>query len=69
MDIEGAELDALRGAENSIRKFRPKLAISVYHKLDHYWEIAQFIDSLGLGYRFALRHFTIHAEESVLFAY
>jgi FkbM family methyltransferase len=69
MDIEGAELEALRGAERTIRRFRPKLAISVYHKLNDYWEIAQFIDSLGLGYRFALRHFTIHAEESVLFAY
>lgn len=69
MDIEGAELEALHGAENTIRKFRPKLAISVYHKLNDYWEIAQYIDSLGLGYQFALRHFTIHAEESVLFAY
>jgi FkbM family methyltransferase len=69
MDIEGAELESLRGAEITIRKFRPKLAISVYHKLNDVWEIPQYIDSLGLGYRFALRHFTIHAEETVLFAY
>ncbi|MCM3906134.1 MAG: FkbM family methyltransferase [Pyrinomonadaceae bacterium] len=69
MDIEGAELESLRGAENTIRQFRPKLAISVYHKLNDLWEIPQYIDSLGLGYRFALRHFTIHAEETLLFAY
>jgi FkbM family methyltransferase len=69
MDIEGAELEALRGAQDTIRRFRPKLAISVYHKLSDFWEIPQYIDSLGLGYKFALRHFTIHAEESVLFAY
>jgi FkbM family methyltransferase len=69
MDIEGAELESLRGAENTIRQFRPKLAISVYHKLNDLWEIPKYIDSLGLGYRFALRHFTIHAEETVLFAY
>ena len=69
MDIEGAELESLRGAENTIRQFRPKLAISVYHKFNDLWEVPQYIDSLGLGYRFALRHFTIHAEETVLFAY
>lgn len=68
MDIEGAELEALKGAEAVIRRFRPKLAISVYHRLPDFWEIAQWIDGLGLGYRFHLRHFTIHAEETVLFA-
>ncbi|MFZ5502772.1 MAG: FkbM family methyltransferase [Pseudomonadota bacterium] len=69
MDIEGAELESLRGAENTIRQFRPRLAICVYHKLNDFWEIPQYLDSLGLGYRFSLRHFTIHAEETVLFAY
>lgn len=69
MDIEGAELEALKGAENTIRQFRPKLAISVYHKFEDFWTIPKYIDSLGLGYRFSLRHFTIHQEETVLFAY
>lgn len=69
MDIEGAELQSLKGAEQSIRKYRPKLAISIYHKPDDFWTIPQYIEGLGLGYRFALRHFTIHQEETVLFAY
>lgn len=69
MDIEGAELDALHGAETVIRRYRPKLAISVYHRLDHFWQIARWIDGLGLGYRFHLEHFTIHAEETMLFAH
>ncbi len=68
MDIEGAELEALKGAQESIRKHRPKLAISVYHYLHDFWCIPQWIDSLGLDYRFALRHFSLHAEETVLFA-
>lgn len=69
MDIEGAELKALMGAEKSIRKFRPKLAISIYHKPEDFWTIPQYLNGLGLGYRFALRHFTIHQEETVLFAF
>lgn len=68
MDIEGAELEALKGAAETIRRHRPKLAISVYHRLEDFWEISRWIEQLGLGYRFYLRHYTIHAEETVLFA-
>lgn len=68
MDIEGAELNALRGAEQTLKKSRPKLAIAVYHRLDDFWTIPQYLDELGLGYQFYLRHFTIHTEETVMFA-
>lgn len=68
MDIEGAELEALKGSEKVLRQFKPKLAITVYHNFKDFWEIPQYLDSLGLGYSFYLRHFTIHAEETVLFA-
>jgi FkbM family methyltransferase len=68
MDIEGSELKALQGAVNTIRKDRPKLAISIYHQLSDFVEIAEFLISLNLGYRFYIRHYTIHAEETILFA-
>ena len=68
MDIEAAELNALKGAEQTIRRFKPKLAITVYHSIKDFWEIPEWLDRLGLGYKFYLRHFTIHAEETVLFA-
>lgn len=68
MDIEGAELEALKGAEATIRQYRPKLAVSVYHNLEDFWVIPGWIDALGLNYRFYLRHFTVHAEETILFA-
>ena len=51
-----------------LHHFKPKLAITVYHSLEDFWEIPRWIDGLGLGYKFYLRHFTIHAEETVLFA-
>jgi FkbM family methyltransferase len=34
MDVEGAEVRALRGAEESIRRFRPAFAIASYHQVD-----------------------------------
>jgi FkbM family methyltransferase len=68
MDIEGAEPEALRGAEQTIRKHHPKLAISVYHDPNHFASIPGWLDSLDLGYRLYLDHFTIHSEETVLFA-
>jgi FkbM family methyltransferase len=67
MDIEGAELAALHGAESSIRKHRPKLAISVYHSIEDMDAIPRYLAGLGLGYRFYLDHHTIYENETVLF--
>lgn len=68
MDIEGAELDALRGATKTLQRFKPKLAICLYHRLSDIHEIPWLIDQLDLGYRLHIRHFTIHSTETVLFA-
>src|SRR5437867_3661050 len=68
MDIEGSELSALRGAESSIRRWRPKLAISLYHRPEDFFSIPSWIDSLDIGYRLFLDHYSIHHEETVLYA-
>jgi FkbM family methyltransferase len=68
MDIEGGELEALRGAEGTLRRQRPDLAISVYHRLQDFAEIPEYLASLNLGYRFFLGHATIFESETVLFA-
>ncbi len=68
LDIEGAEYAALLGAGETLRRFRPKLAISVYHALEDLYRVLLHVDSLKLGYAFALDHYTIHHEETVLFA-
>ena len=68
MDIEGAELRALQGADETMRAFKPRLAISLYHKKDDFIVIPDYLDKLDLGYEFFLDHFTIHSWETVLFA-
>ena len=68
LDIEGSELMALRGAESSLKRWHPKLAISLYHRPEDFFAIPLWLDSLECGYRFFLDHYTIHQEETVLYA-
>ena len=68
LDIEGAELNALKGAVTTISKFKPKLAIALYHNTKDFESIPRFLNDLGLGYKFYLSHATIHSEETMLFA-
>lgn len=68
MDIEGAELKALEGAKNIIKRDRPKLAICVYHKKEDLITIPQYINSIADGYKFYLRAHMEIASEVVLYA-
>lgn len=68
MDIEGAEMNALKGAIHSITTFRPTLAIAIYHQISDFVNVMKFINNLNLGYQFYLGHYTINAQETILFA-
>ena len=68
MDIEGAEREALRGAADTIRRFKPRLAISAYHRLDDLLVLPAMIKEIEPSYELILDHYTIHSEESVIYA-
>ncbi len=69
MDIEGAELPALQGAAQTIKKFTPALAICAYHKTEDLITLPQFIKSLNPDYKFYLRKHTLVIDtELVLYA-
>jgi len=46
MDLEGYDYDALLGAENLIRKNKPKIAVTTYHKYKHAEEKTSYLKSL-----------------------
>jgi len=68
MDIEGAEPNALRGAEETIRRDRPALQICLYHSPEHLWEIPEYVKSLVPGYTFHIGHHGIIRTDTVLYA-
>lgn len=43
MDIEGAEPKALLGGRATIRKYRPRMSLTVYHAPDHPYVIPQIV--------------------------
>jgi FkbM family methyltransferase len=55
LEIEGAELEALRGSRNTLQRRRPKMALSLYHKPEDLRTITQFIVDQELEYRFGFR--------------
>ncbi|WP_292661648.1 FkbM family methyltransferase [Nitratifractor sp.] len=67
MDIEGAERSAIEGAKNLIRKYHPKLAVSVYHRKDDFWKIPEQILNIRSDYKIYLRHYTEGMSETIMF--
>ena len=68
MDIEGAEKEAILGAENIIRIQKPKMAVSIYHKREDIWELPKLLLEMNPEYRFYLRHYSFRDAETVLYA-
>jgi FkbM family methyltransferase len=66
LDVEGAELEVLRGAEETLHSCRPRLAVAVYHRIEDLVEIPRFLSALG--YELFLDHVAAGPYETVLFA-
>ncbi len=47
MDIEGMELDALKGAKETIKKYQPVIAACAYHLPTDLYELPMFVKGLG----------------------
>ncbi|RJW37277.1 FkbM family methyltransferase [Clostridiales bacterium TF09-2AC] len=60
LDIEGSELEAIKGAIETICKYKPILLISVYHLPKDFFEIKPLLESLNLGYQFMFRKLVYH---------
>lgn len=69
MDIEGSEYQALLGAEKTIKSYKPKLAICLYHKEDDIIRLPNLIEKMVPDYKYAIRHYSSGLIETVLYAW
>lgn len=68
LDIEGGEVDAIKGAAQMIKRDRPVIATACYHSPCQLLEIPKLISRLGVDYRYYFRHYSESIYESVFFA-
>jgi hypothetical protein len=69
MDIEGAEYNALLGARLIISTHTPGLAVSLYHRPEHLWQLPMLVESIAPGkYKFYTRSHAMNDFELVLYA-
>lgn len=71
MDVEGAELEALKGARKIIERDMPVLAISAYHKQEDLITLIPYMSRLCGGnrrYQLYLRHHGVVQTELVVYA-
>lgn len=68
MDVEGAELESLKGAKKTIMQDKPKLAICIYHKPEDMVTIPLYIKELVPEYKLYIRHHSNGPFETVLYA-
>lgn len=67
-DIEGAEIRGLLGMEKLIKRQRPSLCVSVYHKPEDLVVIPRLIASWNLDYKLYLRVHEFNGFGTVLYA-
>lgn len=54
-DLESYELDVLQGARQTIERYRPKIAFTVYHPGNEWRQMLNYIQSLVPAYRYRIK--------------
>ncbi len=67
-DLEGADIPALIGSEKTIKRCKPKLALSIYHNIEDLWEIPLLVKKMVPEYKLFVRHHTTYLWDKILYA-
>lgn len=67
MDIEGAEMSALKGAEEIIKEQKPTLGICTYHHIEDMWRVPLYGINVVPDYHIKFRHYTDYQSDTVCY--
>ena len=67
VDIEGSEKGFILGSKNTIAKYKPQLAICVYHRPEDFFYLTDLILSINKEYKVYFRHHSHGFTESVMY--
>ncbi|OBV29267.1 SAM-dependent methyltransferase [Helicobacter sp. CLO-3] len=56
VDIEGFEMEFIKGAKETICTQKPAMLISIYHQASDFFDIKPLLESWNLGYKFYIYH-------------
>lgn len=71
IDVEGFEVEIVKGALDTIKSQRPLLVVAIYHNAPEFYELKSYLEDLNLGYKFCIRRSTLGSPSTdlVLIAY
>lgn len=68
-DIEGFEYKMLLGAEKTLKKYKPCLAVCIYHNSTDFYSVPLLVHRMMPDAKFAIRHHSNNLSETVLYTW
>lgn len=65
-DLEGFDLQMIKGARETIIKNKPKIAITTYHRKDHAELISEFLRSIVLEYNIRVKGIELRNGSTIM---
>ena len=67
IDIEWAESSMLKWSTEILKRDRPILLLSIYHRRDDLFKLQNYLMDLDLNYKFYIRHYSLSIAKTILY--
>ena len=67
IDIEWAESSMLKWSTEILKRDRPILLLSIYHRRDDLFKLQNYLMNLDLNYNFYIRHYSLSVAKTILY--